>query len=189
MDTLQTPNEAQNGSDESNDHDRAARLSSSAEPPVGGASLPPDGAVPLGASPQAVRLWFDASAEALKPEADGSLTSAKESARAYRSRAKADNTRSAYRSAVRAWCAWCATHDLIPLPASPLDVAAFLAQERDRGLAANTLDLRRAAIHFLHRAAGCPSPTEDAHVAETLAGIRREATNKGQVPARRWPQR
>ena len=66
---------------------------------------------------------------------------------------------------------------LIPLPASPLDVAAFLAQERDRGLAANTLDLRRAAIRFLHRAAGCPSPTEDAHVAETLAGIRRDAPN------------
>ncbi len=78
---------------------------------------------------------------------------------------------------MRAWCAWCATHDLIPLPASPLDVAAFLAQERDRGLAANTLDLRRAAIRFLHRAAGCPSPTEDAHVAETLAGIRRDAPN------------
>ena len=147
------------------------------EPPPEDARPLAETPAPVGASPHAVRLWFDATADALKPESDGSLASAKESARAYRSRAKADNTRSAYRSAVRAWCAWCATHDLIPLPASPLDVAAFLAEERDRGLAANTLDLRRAAIRFLHRAAGCASPTEDAHVAETLAGIRRDAPN------------
>ena len=132
---------------------------------------------PVGKHPALVRAWFDAAAAAAKAENDGSLAAAHGSARAYRSRAKADNTREAYRSAVRAWCSWCAKHGLTPLPASALDVAAFLADERDRGLAANTLDLRRAAIRFLHRAAGVPSPTEDAHVAETLAGIRRDAPN------------
>ena len=170
------PNEALDAPDATSDQD-ALRLSPSAAQPTNEACLFAGSSAPVGVSPQAVRLWFDATTEAVKPEADGSLASAKESARAYRSLAKADNTRNAYRSAVRAWCAWCATHGLIPLPASPLDVAAFLAQERDRGLAANTLDLRRAAIRFLHRAAGCPSPTEDAHVAETLAGIRRDAPN------------
>ena len=138
---------------------------------------PANTAFPLGASPHAVRLWFDAAAQAARPEVDGSLAAAETSARAYRSRAKADNTRAAYRSAVRAWCAWCTTHNLTPLPASPGNIASFLAAERDRGLAANTLDLRRAAIRFLHRSAGCPSPTDDAQVAETLAGIRRDAPN------------
>ena len=179
MDTLDTPGDAPDALGASDDHS-AIRPLPSAGRPADEADLPAEMPAPIGASPQTVRLWFDAAAEAIKPDADGSLASAKESTRAYRSRAKADNTRSAYRSAVRAWCAWCAwcaTHGLIPLPASPLDVAAFLAQERDRGLAANTLDLRRAAIRFLHRAAGCPSPTEDAHVAETLAGIRRDAPN------------
>ena len=173
MDTLGTPGDAPDAPVASDDHS-ALRPLPSAGRPADEADLPAEMPAPIGASPQTVRLWFDAAAEAIKPDADGSLASAKESARAYRSRAKADNTRSAYRSAVRAWCA---THGLIPLPASPLDVAAFLAQERDRGLAANTLDLRRAAIRFLHRAAGCASPTEDAHVAETLAGIRRDAPN------------
>jgi len=132
---------------------------------------------PIGGTPQLVKKWFDDTAAAARPDIDGTLAGAHASARSYRGRAKADNTRAAYRSAVRAWCAWCATHDLTPLPASAPDVAAFLADERDRGLAANTLDLRRAAIRFLHRAAGLPSPTDDAHVAETLAGIRRDAPN------------
>ena len=132
---------------------------------------------PVGGTPQLVKKWFDAASAAARPEPDGTLAGAHASARSYRGRAKADNTRAAYRSAVRAWCSWCATHDLVPLPASAPDVAAFLADERDRGLAANTLDLRRAAIRFLHRAAGLASPTDDAHVAETLAGIRRDAPN------------
>jgi hypothetical protein len=39
----------------------------------------------------------------------------------------------------------------------------------------NTIDLRRAAIRYLHRAAGCAVPTYDACVSETVAGIRRDA--------------
>ena len=142
--------------------------------------LPPANAAlpaPIGGTPQLVKTWFDDAAAAERPEPDGSLAGAHASARSYRGRAKADNTRAAYRSAVRAWCSWCAKHGLTPLPATAPDVAAFLADERDRGLAANTLDLRRAAIRFLHRAAGLSSPTDDAHVAETLAGIRRDAPN------------
>jgi len=124
-----------------------------------------------------VKNWFDILAAADKPENDGSLAAAHESARAYRSRAKSDNTRAAYRSAVRAWCAWCDRHGVPPLPASPRDVAAFLAAGRDRGQAGNTLKLRAAAIRFLHRAAGLPSPTDTAEVSETMAGIRRDAPN------------
>jgi integrase len=140
-----------------------------------GGALP--ASAPIGQAPPKVRAWFDAIAAAARPENDGSLAAAHDSARAYRSRAKADNTRAAYRSAVRAWCAWCLKHGVQSLPASSADVAAFLAADRDGGKAGNTLRLRAAAIRFLHRAAGLPSPTDTAEVSETMAGIRRDAPN------------
>jgi hypothetical protein len=52
-----------------------------------------------------------------------------------------------------------------------------VAAGRDAGQAGNTLKLRAAAIRFLHRAAGLPSPTDTAEVSETMAGIRRDAPN------------
>jgi integrase len=64
-------------------------------------------------------------------------------------------------------------------------VAAFLAAERRREMTPNTIDLRRAAIRYLHRAAGCPVPTDDACVSETVAGIRRDAAAKGQSPEKK----
>ena len=151
--------------------------------PAAGSELPQDDGVrrateaPVDGAPSAIRLWFDAVAAAEQPKNDGSLAAAHDSARAYRSRAKADNTRAAYRSAVRAWCAWCDRHGVPALPATSRDVAAFLAAGRDAGQAGNTLKLRTAAIRFLHRAAGLPSPTDTADVSETMAGIRRDAPN------------
>jgi len=141
--------------------------------------------IPVGAAPEHVRAWFDTTVEASQPLLDGSLASQRGAAAAYAQLAKADNTRRAYRAAVRAWCAWCARHDLSPLPASGADVAAFLAGERGRQLAPETLKLRRAAIRYLHRAAGCPVPTDDACVSETLAGITRDAAKRGQVPRKK----
>jgi integrase len=62
---------------------------------------------------------------------------------------------------------------------------AFLAAERQRGLAVNTIDLRRAAIRYLHYLAGCAVPTAEAVVGETLAGIRRDAAQRGEFPAKK----
>jgi integrase len=140
---------------------------------------------PVGAAPDHVRAWFDSAVEASEPVIDGTLASEREAAETYRRMAKADNTRRAYRAAVRAWCAWCAQHDLPPLPASGQDVAAFLAGERGRKLSPETLKLRRAAIRYLHRAAGCPVPTDDVCVSETMAGITRDAARKGIVPRKK----
>lgn len=131
---------------------------------------------PLRSGPVAVRRWFDGVAVA-KQDNDGSLTAAYDSARAYYSRAKADNTRVAYRSAVRAWCPWCDRHAVPALPATLRKVAAFLAAERDHGQAGNTIKLRAAAIRFLHQAAGLRSSTDTAEVFETIAGIRCDAPN------------
>jgi integrase len=140
---------------------------------------------PIGAGAPAVRAWFDEAIDAIEPVMDGSLAAERESALMFQRMSKAENTRIAYRAAVRAWCAWCEHRGLTPLPASGNDVATFLAAERRRGLAPNTIDLRRAAIRYLHRAAGCAVPTGDICVAETVAGIRRDATGKGELPEKK----
>ena len=146
------------------------------------ASLP---AAPIGAAALAVRAWFDEAIDTIEPVMDGSLAAEREAALMFQRMAKAENTRIAYRAAVRAWCAWCEHRGLTPLPASGDDVATFLAAERRRGLAPNTIDLRRAAIRYLHRAAGCAVPTGDICVAETVAGIRRDAARKGELPEKK----
>ena len=150
--------------------------------------LPPSRALvpaPVGGPPASVSAWFDRAVDASEPVIDGTLAGEREAAETYRRMAKAENTRRAYRAAVRAWCTWCARHDLPPLPASGQDVAAFLAGERGRKLSPETLKLRRAAIRYLHRTAGCPVPTDDVCVSETMAGITRDAAKKGMVPRKK----
>ena len=146
---------------------------------------PADAPPPLGAPPLQVRRWFDRAVATPLPAFDGSLATARATADAFARLAKADNTRRAYRAGVAAWCAWCARHALPCLPASAADVVAFLAAERQRGLAVNTIDLRRAAIRYLHYLAGCAVPTAEAVVGETLAGIRRDAAQRGEFPAKK----
>jgi integrase len=140
---------------------------------------------PAGAAATDVSAWFNILVDAGAPALDGSLAAEREAADAYARMAKAENTRRAYRAAVRAWCNWCASRNLPPLPAAGVDVAAFLAAERGRGLSPETLKLRRAAIRYLHRAAGCPVPTDDACVSDTLAGISRQAARAGHAPRRK----
>jgi integrase len=142
-------------------------------------------AAPIGDTPHRIRTWFDDVSAVTLPTADGSLSAERDAAQAFQRLAKADNTRRAYRAAVAAWCDWCARRNLPPLPGTSHDVAAFLASERLRGLKANTLDLRRAGIRYLHRVAGCPVPTDDACVSETIAGIRRDAAGKGETPRKK----
>jgi integrase len=149
------------------------------------AEQPEIGPAPVGEAPDRIRAWFDAAAEAAIPDHDGTLGTARRAADAYARHAKAGNTRRAYRAGVRAWCAWCDIHGLPCLPAAAADIVAFLAAERGRGISVNTLDLRRAAIRYLHFIAGLPVPTAEARVAETMAGIHREAAARGQAPAQK----
>src|SRR5271156_663855 len=140
---------------------------------------------PLGADATAVKTWFDEMVDVEAPMLDGSLAAERGGAEAYARMAKAENTRRGPRAAVRAWCEWCRKRALPPLPGSGADVAAFLASERGRGLTPETLKLRRAGIRYLHRAAGCPVPTDDVCVSETLAGIQRDAARKGHLPRKK----
>lgn len=134
---------------------------------------------PLAQPAAAVRRWFEATISQAVPDADDRLETARAAARAYAQRAAAPNTLRAYRASIRAWCAWSERHALPCLPARGPDVAAFLAAERGRGLSPTTLDLRRAALTYLHRLADCPVPTQDSAVAATQAGIRRDAAAYG----------
>ena len=79
----------------------AAQPGAVANPPALPDGLPP---VPLGRPPATVRDWFDDAAAALIPDHDGTLATARSAAGAYAGRAKAGNTRRAYRAGVRAWC-------------------------------------------------------------------------------------
>ena len=131
--------------------------------------------VPIGGPPQIVQRWFDAVAAAAKPDNDGSLAAAHDSARVLsQPRQVGQHPRRLSLGGARL------VHLVRPawsLPAACLsdDVAAFLAAGRDPGQAGNTLKLRAAAIRFLHRAAGLPSPTD----------TRRGLGNHGRHPSRR----
>jgi len=142
---------------------------------------------PPGASPVAVRVWFDGLMESALPPPDGTLVTARRTADTLARLAKAENTRRAYRAGVRAWCLWCDRHGLPALPADPADVAAFLYEQRypappGKPLGVNTLKLRAAALRYLHYLARLPSPTGTADVSETLTGIVRVARQAGQGP-------
>lgn len=150
-----------------------------------GPAAPARPPAPLGTDVAAVRIWFDAMVDIEPPVFDGSLAAERDAAASYARMAKAENTRRAYRAAVRSWCDWCLKRALPPLPACGADVAAYLASERGRGLSPGTLQLRRAGIRYLHRAAGCPVPTDDVAVSETLAGIRRQAARQGETPRKK----
>jgi len=47
------------------------------------------------------------------------------------------------------------------------------------------VDRRRAAIRYVHFIAGCPVPTAEAAVAETIAGMRRDGADRGELPAKK----
>ena len=69
----------------------------------------------------------------------------------------------AYRSAWKAFCAWCQEHERTELPATPETLLAYLAHRyRVERRAAATLDVAAYAIVKAHEAAGLPSPASEA---------------------------
>lgn len=138
--------------------------------------MPP---APVGQPAASVAQWFALASSQAVPNHDGSLGTARKAVEAFVQRGKADNTRRAYRGAVRAWCQWAAGHALPALPARAEDVAAYLADMALRKRTPRTIDLHRAALRYLHHLARLAIPTSHPLVAATLAGIRREAPGAG----------
>jgi integrase len=97
---------------------------------------------------------------------------ARAKAQEFQSDAKADNTRRAYRSDWADFVGWCASAGASPLPASPDDVAAYLASLAATHAPA-TLKRRLAAIGQAHRAAGYDWRPADPRIRGTLQGLLR----------------
>lgn len=132
--------------------------------------LPP---APIGQAPANVTRWFSALCEIDIPEHDGRLETSQAAVGAFVQHGKSANTRRAYRSAIKGWCAWTNRHGLPALPARSTDVATYLADLALRGRKPTTIELHRAALRYLHHIAQLPIPTAQALVTETVAGIHR----------------
>ncbi len=100
------------------------------------------------------------------------LAAAKAQAQTYARGAKATSTQRAYHNDWSDFEAWCVTHCLAALPATPETVALYLAS-RAAVYKVATLTRRLVAISRVHQLAGHPSPTTDAGVRTVAAGIRR----------------
>ena len=87
--------------------------------------------------------------------------------------ARAPNTRATYASQWRRFQAWCKTRQVVPLEASPAQVAAYLA-ERAVTTKTATVKASAAAIAAACRAAGQLDPTKTALVTDTLRSITRQ---------------
>ena len=144
-------------------------------PPDAAARIAADARALVGAPARQVAAWFKRAMDLALPAQDGSIDSQRVVADAVRRRALAANSIAAYRSGVKAWCAYAARHDIPALPAAPDDVKAFLVDQRAplpprRGVAMTTLRLRAQAIGYMHRLADLPSPTRATAVLQTLQG-------------------
>jgi integrase len=88
----------------------------------------------------------------------------------------ADNTKRAYSSAWRMFCAWCESRGATPLPALPETLAAYLslARREDGGVyTVGSLNLHLSAIKRAHRERSLIAPTEHPLVFRVWKGIRR----------------
>ena len=95
------------------------------------------------------------------------------SVRTYLAAEKSQNTRRAYAADWADFTTWCGVAGCAPLPATPIDVARYLAKLADGGLKASTIERRVAAIRSIHKAAGLEPPTNSEGVKAVMRGIRR----------------
>ena len=117
---------------------------------------------------------FPNATESVAPLLAGEVTAAA----SYRRRAKSANITRAYQSDWRQCEIWCDERGLDSLPARAEAVATYLAMLAQAGRADSTVGRHLAAIGWQHRQHGAVPPTardERMVIADTLAGIRREA--------------
>jgi integrase len=104
-------------------------------------------------------------------------------AREYAEQARAENTRRAYASDVRAFAVWCEARGEATLPASTAAVLAYLI-DNAATLKVATLQRRLAAIREQHAAAGLVLDTSSAAFRDAWRGIKRA---HGQPAAKKRP--
>jgi len=97
-----------------------------------------------------------------------------EGARRFAQAARSASTQKAYRSDWADFEAWCLSHQLQALPATPDSVALYLTHLTQRGLKVSTIERRLATLSQAHQLVGHDSPTRSPSVREIMKGIRRE---------------
>lgn len=85
----------------------------------------------------------------------------------------APTTRTAYASAWRQWERWCHTRDMVPIPAAPEAICAYLTERAEAGLGYGSVEMALAAIGERHRRAGLDDPTHDPTLKRVRRGLRR----------------
>lgn len=105
-------------------------------------------------------------------------------AQAYARMARAPRTVAAYASDWRLFSAWCARRGLERLPATPMTIASYIAEQAASGRRPSTIQRRLVAINREHKIANYPLPTSSPEVKEVLIGVRRaHGTAPDQVAA------
>lgn len=119
----------------------------------------------------------------LASPADGVRQKAADAADRYDRAGRPASTTRSYASAQRRYERWCASADLVAVPAEEETVRLYLAALADDGLAPSTLGVHRAAIARLHADSDHPDPTRGPRITAVLRGGRREAARAGRGPS------
>ena len=104
-------------------------------------------------------------------EDDGALT---EEERWFAERARAANTRRAYRADLADFVGWCEREGRSALPANPATLSAYLTYLARHGAKVATMSRRLSSIAYAHRFAGQRNPVDSPRVHAVWEGIRRE---------------
>jgi site-specific recombinase XerD len=98
-------------------------------------------------------------------------------------------TKKAYETDWRRFLAWCMSHELETIPATPETVCLYLSDMADGGAAVSTIIRRLTSITAIHSAAGEFSPVKDDRVCRVLKGIKRQlGTAPEQARAISWKE-
>ena len=118
--------------------------------------------------------------QGIQPSPDGDSAALTALSQEQRSRvsdalgaAYSEATRRVYDSLWASWVRWTEDHSVRTLPAAPVHVAAYVADQADRGWRPATRWIALAAIAFAHRVDGLDSSTADEGVRATLRGLAR----------------
>ncbi len=121
--------------------------------------------------PEVLPAGFERALESGQESEDEALT---EEERWFAERARAANTRRAYRADLADFAGWCEREDRSALPASPATLSAYLTYLARHGAKVPTMSRRLSSIAYAHRFAGHPNPVDTPRVHAVWEGIRRE---------------
>ena len=92
----------------------------------------------------------------------------------FAERARAANTRRAYRSDLADFARWCRDEERSALPAAADTVSNYLIFLAHHGAKVPTMSRRLSSIAYAHRFGGHPNPVDTPRVIAVWEGIRRE---------------